>query len=559
MTQGAGSSTHGTEQVPPGPGTHRVTSPILTGTGIDPVLRRKLVWTNPDGRDAVLVELVVTRGMSAPLATSGFLTRFAELFQQANQDPPPVPEPVGSHYVRCALRPEELNTLVRDDLARPRTDRLIYRAWPDYIVRPHIDHSVTTINADAAARTYRCSGDDVVWAVIDSGIDATHPHFQGYHTLDDPAVAALHRDFTAPFQTSNLTAAAAVAAPAASQATDPSSGSTPVVVVAVPVHDYTMVTDPAIAPGAALQDTEGHGSHIAGTIAGCVPTDPKIAVRIASQDFTASAAPGEAELPQWIPRELKTGTALSGVAPMARLVSLKVLGPDSISLTSVVIEALDYVRQVNAGGRDLRIHGVNLSLGCDWPRYEYAAGQSPMCRELDLLVGTGVVAVVSAGNSGETPMGPDGLHAGQLCSITDPGNAASAITVGSTHRDSPHTFGITHDSSKGPTADGRRKPDLVAPGERITSVAAVDSHAGVDVLGAVAGGATADYIEMSGTSMSAAHVSGAVAALLSARRELIGHPETVKQLICSTATDLDRHEFFQGAGLLNLMRALSTI
>src|SRR3712207_9368856 len=56
--------------------------------------------------------------------------------------------------------------------------------------------------------------------------------------------------------------------------------------------------------------------------------------------------------------------------------------------------------------------------------------------------------------------------------INDPGNAALAITVGATHRDMPHTYGVSYFSSKGPTGDGRLKPDLVAPGERITSCAA---------------------------------------------------------------------------------------
>ena len=60
---------------------------------------------------------------------------------------------------------------------------------------------------------------------------------------------------------------------------------------------------------------------------------------------------------------------------------------------------------------------------------------------------------------------------GQLSTITDPGNAAGAITVGSVHRYRPHTYGVTFDSSKGPTLDGRRKPELVAPGKRITSAA----------------------------------------------------------------------------------------
>ena len=82
----------------------------------------------------------------------------------------------------------------------------------------------------------------------------------------------------------------------------------------------------------------------------------------------------------------------------------------------------------------------------------------------------GVVVVVAAGNSGYgtldvTATAPKKF--GLPMTINDPGNAERAITVGSTHRDAPHTYGVSYFSSKGPTGDGRPKPDLVAPGERI--------------------------------------------------------------------------------------------
>ena len=80
--------------------------------------------------------------------------------------------------------------------------------------------------------------------------------------------------------------------------------------------------------------------------------------------------------------------------------------------------------------------------------------------------------MVSAGNSGYSSYisgsGKEESSYNAL-SITDPGNADLAITVGSTHRDMPHTYGVSYFSSKGPTGDGRRKPDLIAPGERILS------------------------------------------------------------------------------------------
>ena len=63
------------------------------------------------------------------------------------------------------------------------------------------------------------------------------------------------------------------------------------------------------------------------------------------------------------------------------------LDDNSKTLSSVIIEALDYVREINSYGRELQIQGVNISLGCGWQPEDYAAGQSPLCRELDLLVG----------------------------------------------------------------------------------------------------------------------------------------------------------------------------
>ena len=70
---------------------------------------------------------------------------------------------------------------------------------------------------------------------------------------------------------------------------------------------------------------------------------------------------------------------------------------------------------------------------------------------------------------------------------------------------------------------------------------------------------TAVYVEDSGTSMAAPHVSGAIAALLSVRREFIGCPEQVKRIVVDSATSLGRNGDFQGNGLLDLMRALQSV
>ena len=177
------------------------------------------------------------------------------------------------------------------------------------------------------------------------------------------------------------------------------------------------------------------------------------------------------------------------------------------------------------------------------------------------MVRSGVVVVVAAGNSGYA-YGTDAaslqaVAAGRPLTINDPGNAALAITVGSTHRDMPHVYGVSYFSSKGPTGDGRAKPDLVAPGERILSAATGKMRAAAGAP--VAPATSVDYVEDSGTSMAAPHVSGVIAAFLSIRREFIGQPDQVKQIFTSTATDLGRVRDFQGHGLIDAMRAIQSV
>ncbi len=123
----------------------------------------------------------------------------------------------------------------------------------------------------------------------------------------------------------------------------------------------------------------------------------------------------------------------------------------------------------------------------------------------------------------------------------------------------PHTYGVSYFSSKGPTGDGRLKPDVVAPGERITSCAAGKFREKMNALPGATAPGTACYIDNSGTSMAAPHVSGALAAFLSIRREFIGQPERVKEICLAAATPLGRERYFEGNGLFDLMRMIQSV
>jgi subtilisin family serine protease len=426
---------------------------------------------------------------------------------------------VSEQYAAGELSIREMERLVAADAAPLRWPRRsIYRLWPDFPVRLHVDASCVTVKADAARRSFNAYGDGIVWAVIDSGIWGEHPHFSGYHTLDHDDVKDLHRTFP-------------------------------------------VLGEPT--PDGALVDDTGHGTHVAGIIAGAaqpwLDEKPGRSIRATENRYNVE----NALEPLRVPRDISDPALLAGMAPRARLVSLKVLQSGGTLQDRVhrVIRALAYVREVNGGAVDgMRIHGVNLSIGYEFEPEWFACGRSPLCMEVDKLVRSGVAVVVAAGNSGYGTLAVTSdapTKFGLAMTINDPGNAERAITVGSTHRDAPHTYGVSYFSSKGPTGDGRRKPDLLAPGERITSCAA-----GANLAALLAGdppGDTAYYVEDSGTSMAAPHVSGAIAALLSVRREFIGRPEDVKDIVVRSATSLGRGRDFEGAGLLDLMRSLQAM
>lgn len=378
-------------------------------------------------------------------------------------------------YVFAQLTPQHI-----EELAERK--ELVYHIWKDEKTYAQLLESTETIKATACWKTFEARGKGITWAVLDSGIKADHPHFAQFRNVD----ATLSKNFS---------------------------------------NDAT------------LDDELGHGTHVAGIIAGIAQERPdKKPYRVASQ-VEESDEPVVTEISGFP----------SGVAPMATLVNAKVLDKDGTGSSSAAIRALEYLRTLNDFGRSIKVDGVNMSLGYPFDPQWYGCGYSPLCEEVRRAVRSGMVVVVSCGNSG---YGSATLSTGQVVplwialSITDPANTDEAIAVGSVHKSAPHSYGISYFSSKGPTGDGRMKPDLVAPGEKIISCAIEDGF---------------EYKEESGTSMAAPHVSGAIAAFLSARKEFRGKPELIKQIFRKSATDLGRDPAFQGTGLVDLFRALTSV
>jgi serine protease AprX len=434
---------------------------------------------------------------------------------------------LSQQYIFAVLEGDVIRELVRQDI-QPKAKiidkaigasvgpRAIYHIWPDFEIRTLINRSISTVKADAAQTSFSAFGEGITWAVLDSGIEATHPHFALYGNLKlkDPLT---HTDFT------KLDSKTARTVETAKNAED------------------------------AVKDEFGHGTHVAGIIAG--------GMRISTEDEKKGK-----KIRGYTRQRDENGevtynplplTSISGMAPRCKLLSLKVLDDDGNGLASNLIAAIAMIQEINGHGRRLLVHGVNLSVGYDFDPEWFACGQSPLCVEVDRLVRSGVVVVVAAGNTGYGTAQSQFrgvISAGMDLTINDPGNAELAITVGSTHKDMPHVYGVSYFSSKGPTGDGRAKPDLVAPGEKIISCAAGKQRQEMKDKKH-----DCEYLEESGTSMAAPHVSGVIAAFLSIRREFIGQPEKVKEVFLSTATDLKRERFFQGYGLVDLMRAIQSV
>jgi len=260
-------------------------------------------------------------------------------------------------------------------------------------------------------------------------------------------------------------------------------------------------------PEAVYLDTYGHGTHMAGIIAGRTP----------------GADPSQAEEhPEWF----------LGVAPDAGIVSVKVGDSSGAVDVSQVIAAVDWVTD-HADELDIGVLNLSYTSGSTLP-YE----TDPLTYAVERAWNAGIVVVVAAGN--------DGRGAGELAS---PANDPSVIAVGAVEAKKNGGFKVPNWATSG---DGDRNPDVVAPGAHIESLRVPGSRADVEHP---EGYVDEQLFLGSGSSQAAAVVSGAVALILDARPDL--EPDDVKALLTADNADAQpaaaRH---LGAGVIQLDQML---
>lgn len=240
-------------------------------------------------------------------------------------------------------------------------------------------------------------------------------------------------------------------------------------------------------------DDDGHGTHVAGTVAG--------------NGFSSKGK-------------------YMGIAPDANIIGIKVLRDDGSGSISDVIAGIQWTID-NKNKYNIKI--ITLSLGTK-PRNKYE--NDPLCQAVDAAVASGITVTVAAGNSGP-----------EASTITSPAISPNVITVGACDDRkafSPEDITIADFSSVGPTQDGLRKPDVLAPGVGINSLL----------------NNSLEYNKLSGTSMAAPVVAGCAALLYEKYPQMT--PLQIKNIIMTNATDLKLNPNEQGSGLLNIKEIIKT-
>lgn len=325
----------------------------------------------------------------------------------------------------------------------------VRNVYPSEALSLNLDQSRAAVKATDAARVWGATGANVTVAVVDSGIDASHPGLQGRVRVG-----------------------------------------------------LRFGSDGASASDV---DTDGHGTHVAGIVAG---------------DGARSS-----------------GNRLQGLAPRADLVALDI---SSSFTTTNAIRAFQWIHDHHAE-HDIRV--VSNSWGREKEKNHYDA-DDPVIRASSALVADGLVVIFSAGNRG------DGAS-----TLTVEATNPDVITVGATN----NAGSIESYSSRGPARDasGRAmawtKPDIVAPGTHIESARSGQGPQ------ASASGEAQYYVVMNGTSMAAPHVAAAAALLIDRDPSLT--PFDVRDLLLGTARGTGAPDMAYGHGLLDVdaaLRALAT-
>ena len=274
------------------------------------------------------------------------------------------------------------------------------------------------------------------------------------------------------------------------------------------------------APNLANLDTFGHGTFMAGLIAG--------------HDTALSA-----------PYESAPATAYRGMAPDARIVSIKVATADGGTDVSQVIAAIDWVvKHKNDNGMNIRV--LNLSYGTNSSQWY---GVDPLAYAVEQAWDAGIVVVAAAGNSGYQSKGSSPA-------LADPAYDKRIIAVGAS--DSMGTMTITDDTmpdfSAAAKTGSARAPDFVSPGVHLQGLRVLNSWIDTNIDGKTI--LDDRFMRGSGTSESAAITSGAVALILSKYPNAT--PAQVKKLLKDAAYDMPTQNSRQvGSGEMRLAPILS--
>lgn len=322
--------------------------------------------------------------------------------------------------------------------------------------------SSRTVKADAASHLFDICCSDIVWAVVDSGIDATHPAFR--NRADD--LKAEHKSKKKPIRNGAL-GSRIIATYDFSRIqkllSDPDSA-------AQYVGALGGSKDSGVEKMQRLKDMLREGRALDWNLlrpALEVPHDDKNYVPPQDDHGTHVAGilaanwPKEEMKPQGQKDDGEEAKTIEGVCPDIRLIDIRVFDDKGKSSEFTILCALQFLRHLNTRSDVQSLHGINISLSLHHDVKHFACGRTPICVEVERTVNAGMVVVAAAGNAGFNTFDDHQGNTVQMyndISITDPGNADAAITVGATHRSEPHTYGVSYFSSRGPTAMAATSP-----------------------------------------------------------------------------------------------------